>query len=278
MTEPIRSMRLPLINKRTSPFEVTISGDDIKKVANSHSKQEATRTSIWEQIKNWLCGTNKKEIKGKIYDLTHNNENLSVKSVLEKIDIFYDIKRQIEPVYHNEFKMSFEKKAEGEYTFSFFIGDITHTVYGNAKNDLDNIKEYKLTNGSQFLDKEIVGESHDTNEALKKALEQVKYYIDNEGTYRFTDVSSSNQKRLNTESLEDNVKDKMVNDPSLAQKWLSLNMKAFDYYADQHPPELVNSDGHPNVDDHLTIFGLTNYTNAEALKFWQKNLITLRLP
>lgn len=222
-------MSLSIQGKSLFVLNRTLSNEDVQCAINSSSKEEATHVGIWEKIKDWFCGTNTSEVLEKIYELTHSNDEPDTESILKKITAFYQLKEMVYPVYQNRFQASItQNNEEGTYTFSFSIKDVMDEralVYGSTEKDVYSLKERELTNNSEFLDSDIV-----IHEGLEVALNKVKY----DGKLNELEgVSLANQGRVNLNLLDEEAKQEMVINQRFAQKWISLQMKCFDYYAEQ---------------------------------------------
>ncbi|MBG6248543.1 MULTISPECIES: hypothetical protein [Symbiopectobacterium] len=206
----------------------TLSHEDVQRAINSSSKEEAAHVDIWEKVKDWFCGTNTSEALEKIYELKHNNDEPDTESILKKVAAFYQLKEMAYPVYQDRFQTSITPNEDGAYTFSFSIKDVMDEralVYGNTEKDIYSLKERELTNNSELLDYNTV-----IREGLDVALNQVKY--DDEKN-KLEGVCLANQGRVNLHLLHEETKQEMGINQHLAQKWVSLQMKCFDYYAAQ---------------------------------------------
>ncbi|WP_245677425.1 hypothetical protein [Candidatus Arsenophonus triatominarum] len=209
-------------------FKRMLSHEDIQHAINSSSKEEATHVGIWEKIKDWFCGTNASEALGKIYELTHSNDEPDTETILKKVTAFYQLKEMAYPVYQDRFQASITPNEDGAYTFSFSIRDVMDEralVYGNTEKDIYSLKERELTNNSELLDNNTV-----IREGLDGALNQVKY--DNEEN-KLEGAALANQGRVNLHLLNEETKQEMAVNQRFAQKWIALQMKCFDYYAAQ---------------------------------------------
>lgn len=209
-------------------FNRTLSNEDVQRAINSSSKEEATNVGIWEKIKDWFCGTNTSEALEKIYELTHSNDEPDTESTLKKVTAFYQLKEMAYPVYQDRFQASITPNEDGAYIFSFSIKDVMDEralVYGNTEKDIYSLKERELTNKSELLDHNTV-----IREGLDVALNQVKY---DDGKNKLEGVCLANQGRVNLHLLDKETKQEMAINQRLAQKWISLQMKCFDYYAQQ---------------------------------------------
>lgn len=207
-------------------FNRTLSNEAIKRAVESSSKEEATHIGIWEKIKDWFCGTNTSEALEKIYELTHNNDASDTESILKKVTAFYQLKEMVYPVYQDRFQASITPNEDSTYTFSFSIKDVMDErtlVYGNDEKDVYSLKERELTNNSEFLDKNTV-----IRKGLDVALNKVRY----DGKQnKLEGISLANQGRVNLHLLDEEAKQEMAINQRFAQKWISLQMKCFDYYA-----------------------------------------------
>lgn len=206
----------------------TLSHEDVKRAIDSSSKEEATQIGIWDKIKDWFCGTNTSEALEKIYELTHGNDEPDTESTLKKVTAFYQLKEMAYPVYQDRFQATIAPNEDGAYIFSFSIKDVMDErawVYGKTEKDIDSLNQRELTNNSELLDNIIV-----TREGLNVALNQVKY---DEQKNQLENVLLGNQARVNLHLLDKETKQEMAINPRLAQKWISLQMKCFDYYAEQ---------------------------------------------
>lgn len=221
-------MSLSIQGNSLFPFKRTLSHEDIQLAINASSKEEATNVGIWEKIKDWFCGTKTSEALEKIYELTHSNDEPDTESILKKVTAFYQLKEMAYPVYQDRFQASIIPNEDGTYTFSFSIKDVMderELVYGNTEKDISSLKEKKLTNNSEFLDNNTV-----IREGLDVALNKVKY--DDEKN-KLEGVYLANQGRVNLHLLDKETKQEMAINQRFAQKWISLQMKCFDYYAAQ---------------------------------------------
>lgn len=146
---------------------------------------------------------------------------INTESAVKKVIAFYQLKQMAHPVYQNKFQAFIRPKKDGPYTFSFLIQDAIDEdtfVYGNTEKDISDIKERELTNDSDLLDKNI---------PINCALNKVSY--DNK-LNKLEGISPANQKKIFLHLLDGKVKQKMAVYQSLAQKWILLQMKCFDYY------------------------------------------------
>ncbi|WP_440863227.1 hypothetical protein [Symbiopectobacterium purcellii] len=210
-------------------FNRTLSDEYIQRAINSSSKDEAIHVGIWEKIKDWFCGAKASEALEKIYELTHSNDEPTTESVLKKITAFYQLKEMAYPAYQNRFQAFItQNNKNGTYTLSFSIKNVMderELVYGSTEKDVCSLKERELTNSSELLDNDTV-----IREGLDVALNKVKY----DGKQnKFEGVSLANHGRVNLHLLNEEAKQEMAINQSLAQKWISLQMKCFDYYAQQ---------------------------------------------
>ncbi|WP_291972318.1 hypothetical protein [Candidatus Symbiopectobacterium sp.] len=221
-------MSLSIQGNSSFLFNRTLSHEDVQRAINSSSKEEAAHVGIWEKIKDWFCGTNTSEALEKIYELTHNNDELDTESILKKVTAFYQLKEMAHPVYQDRFQASITPNEYGAYTFSFSIKDVMGEralVYGNTEKDIYSLKERELTNNSELLDYNTV-----IREGLDVALNQVKY---DDGKNKLEGVCLANQGRVDLHLLHEETKQEMGINQHLAQKWVSLQMKCFDYYSTQ---------------------------------------------
>ncbi|HGJ5879469.1 MAG TPA: hypothetical protein ACHBZ9_10470, partial [Arsenophonus nasoniae] len=209
-------------------FNRTLSHEDLNRAIDSSSKEEATQIGIWDKIKDWFCGTNTSEALEKIYELTHGNDEPDTESILKKVTAFYQLKEMAYPVYQDRFQASITPNEDGTYTFSFSIKDVMDErtlVYGFTEKDINSLKEKELTNISEYLDKNTVAQ-----EGLDVTLNKVKY---DHKQNKLEGITSANQGRINLHLLDEETKKEMAINQHLAQKWISLQMKCFDYYAEQ---------------------------------------------
>ncbi|PAV02431.1 hypothetical protein CBG25_10905 [Arsenophonus sp. ENCA] len=209
-------------------FNRTLSDENIQRAINSSSKEEATHVGIWEKIKDWFYGTNTSEALGKIYELTHSNDEPDTEFILKKVTAFYQLKEMAYPVYQDRFQASITPNEDGAYIFSFSIKDVMDErtlVYGFTEKDIYSLKERELTNNSELLDHNIV-----IREGLDVALNQVKY---DHKQNKLEGITSANQGRINLHLLDEETKQEMAVNQRFAQKWIALQMKCFDYYAAQ---------------------------------------------
>ncbi len=209
-------------------FNRTLSNENIKQAIESSSKEKATHVGIWEKIKDWFCGTNTSEALEKIYVLTHNSDEYDTESILKKVTAFYQLKGMAYPVYQDGFKASITPNKNGSYTFTFSIKDVIDEysmIYGDPEKDVYSIKERKLTNNSELLNSNTV-----IHEGLDAALSKVKYdsKID-----KLENINIKNKIRMNLHLLSEKTKKEIDISKNLLQKWISLQMKCFDYYHDQ---------------------------------------------
>ncbi|WGM07892.1 hypothetical protein QE197_19990 (plasmid) [Arsenophonus nasoniae] len=229
-------MSLSIQSNSLFSFNRTLSNENIKHAIESSSKEEATDIGIWEKIKDWFCGSNTREALEKFYELTHNNDELNTNSMVKKIVAFYQLKEMASPIYQDKFEASITQNEDGIYTFSFSIKDIMRErllIYGTS-NDICDIKRKELTNNSELLDNNTV-----IHEGIDAALSKVKY--DNERN-KLEGITSANQGRVGLHLLSDKTKQEMAIDQSLLQRWITLQMKCFDYYAIQRS-SLDSTDG-----------------------------------
>ncbi|MFS1584056.1 MAG: hypothetical protein ACL7AY_15710, partial [Candidatus Arsenophonus phytopathogenicus] len=221
-------MSLSIQGNSLFSFNRTLSHEDVQRAINSTSKEEATHVGIWEKIKDWFCGTNTSEALEKFYVLTHDNDEPDTESILKKVTAFYQLKEMAYPVYQDRFQASITPNEDGTYTFSFSIKDVMDEralVYGNTEKDIYSLKKRELTNNSELLDNDTV-----IQEGLDVTLNKVKYdYKQNE----LEGITSANQPRVSLHLLDEETKQEMDINQHLAQKWISLQMKCFDYYAEQ---------------------------------------------
>ncbi|QZN94148.1 hypothetical protein [Symbiopectobacterium purcellii] len=222
-------MSLSIQGNSLFAFNRTFSDENIQRAINSSSKDEAIHVGIWEKIKDWFCGTNTSEALEKIYELTHNNDELDTESILKKVTAFYQLKEMAYPAYQDRFQAFITQNNEdGTYTFSFSIKNVMderELVYGSTEKDVCSLKERELTNSSELLDNDTV-----IRAGLDVALNKVKY----DGKQnKLEGVSLANQGRVNLHLLDEEAKQEMAINQRLAQKWISLQMKCFDYYVQQ---------------------------------------------
>ncbi|MFS1538351.1 MAG: hypothetical protein ACL7BU_15805 [Candidatus Phlomobacter fragariae] len=221
-------MSLSIQSNSLFVFNRTLTDEAIKHAVESSSKEEAAHIGIWEKIKDWVCRTNTSEALEKIYELTHNNDEPDTESILKKVISFYQLKEMTYPVYQDKFKASITQNEDGTYIFYFSIKDVMDEralFYGSTEKDVYSLKERELTNNSEFLDKNTV-----IREGLDVALNKVKY---NGKQNKLEGVSLANQGRVNLHLLDEESKQEMAINRRFAQKWISLQMKCFDYYAQQ---------------------------------------------
>ncbi|HGJ5857642.1 hypothetical protein [Arsenophonus nasoniae] len=209
-------------------FNRTLSHEDLNRAIDSSSKEEATQIGIWDKIKDWFCGTNTSEALEKIYELTHSNDEPDTESILKKVTAFYQLKEMAYPVYQDRFQASITPNEDGTYIFSFSIKDVMDKrilIYGFTEKDINSLKEKELTNISEYLDKNTVAQ-----EGLDVTLNKVKY---DHKQNKLEGITSANQGRINLHLLDEETKQEMAINQHLAQKWISLQMKCFDYYTEQ---------------------------------------------
>ncbi|MFS1537796.1 MAG: hypothetical protein ACL7BU_02850 [Candidatus Phlomobacter fragariae] len=220
-------MSLSIQSNSLFSFNRTLSNEYIQRAVNSSSKEEATHIGIWEKIKDWFCGINVSEALEHIYELTHNDNTFDTESAVNKVTAFYKLKEMASPIYQDKFQASITQNEYGFYTFSFSIKDVMREyllIYGTS-NDICDIKKRELTNNSEFLDKNTV-----ISKGIDAALNKVKY--DNEQN-KLKGITSANQERTGLNLLSDKTKQEIAIDQSLLQRWITLQMKCFDYYAMQ---------------------------------------------
>ncbi|MGX8940440.1 hypothetical protein ACWWJF_07780 [Symbiopectobacterium sp. Eva_TO] len=222
-------MSLSIQGNSLFTFNRTLSDENIQRAINSSSKDEAIHVGIWEKIKDWFCGTKASEALEKIYELTHSNDEPATESVLKKITAFYQLKEMAHPAYQDRFQAFITQNNEdGIYTFSFSIKNVMderELVYGSTEKDVCSLKERELTNSSELLDNDTV-----IREGLDVALNKVKY----DGKQnKLEGVSLANHGRVNLHLLDEEAKQEMAINQRFAQKWILLQMKCFDYYAQQ---------------------------------------------
>lgn len=225
------------------PFNRMLSHKDVQRAINCSSKKEATHVGVWAKIKDWFYGTNTSEALEKIYVLTHNNDEFDTEPTLKKVTTFYKLKEMAYPVYQDRFQANITPNEDGSYTFSFSIKDIMdeqELVYGYTEKDILALKERELTNNSELLDNNTV-----IREGLDVALNKVKY---DHKQNKLEGVTSANQGRVNLHLLDEETKQKMAINQRVAQEWISLQMKCFDYYAEQRSSlESINGLDIPRV-------------------------------
>lgn len=222
-------MSLSIQGNSLFAFSRTLSDEDIQRAINSSSKDESTHVGIWGKIKDFFCGTKTSEALEKIYELTHSNDEPDTESVLKKITAFYQLKEMAYTAYQDRFQASItQNNEEGTYTFSFSIKDVMderELVYGSTEKDVYSLKERELTNNSELLDNNTV-----IREGLDVAFNKLKY----DGKQnKLEGVSLANQGRVNLHLLDEEAKQAMAINQRFAQKWILLQMKCFDYYAQQ---------------------------------------------
>lgn len=208
------------------PFNIVISEKRLKRAIYGSSKEDAIKMGVWGKIKDWVCRNKKSKALKKIYDLTHNDHEPDTESALKTITSFYQLKEMIYPGFQDRFQASVTENEDGTYTFTFSIKDAMDErklVYGNFEKDVHAFSARKLTNNSEFLDTSNV-----SREGVDATLAKVAYDI---ALNKLEGISSPNQDRLYLHLLSERTKQKMGFDQRLAQEWITLQMKCFDYYA-----------------------------------------------
>ncbi|WP_341665618.1 hypothetical protein [Vibrio sp.] len=205
----------------------TISDSRIERVKNSHCKENAIQMGVWDKIKDWFCGSHKKEALSYLYDITHDLEQPTSSNAAQKMAAFAKLSMLAEgrsTLFHGEVF----SKGNSTYAFEFEIEgalEKTFVNYGELSQEAENISSKQLTNSSGYLLEENV-KKHGINGALK----QVSF--DNQ-TGLFEGITDSNQDRLSKDLLTAESRKLMADDNSLAQQWVETQLKCFDYFADQ---------------------------------------------
>lgn len=208
------------------PFNRTISNDKIERAITSDTKADAVALTLWDKIKDWFCGTKTSEVLERIFVLTHVDEKVNTEQALSAVLAFHQLRDMAYPIHFDKFRAAVTSNKEGQYTFSFSITDVMNerrASYGTHQDDVNVIRRQLLTNAGEFLNSDRVGDRQ-----VGTALAEVTY---DGGRKVFTGVSQANQNRLFLELLNDATKDAMAMRPKLAQEWLALQMKSFDYFA-----------------------------------------------
>ncbi|WP_334472873.1 hypothetical protein [Arsenophonus sp. PmNCSU2021_1] len=227
---------MPLSIQGNSPFlfNRTLSHESVQRAINSSSKEEAAYVGIWEKIKDWFCGTNTSEALKHIYELTHNNDNLSNQEIFKKIVSFYKLSEMVCPAYKDKFQLFIKQEEKENWIFTFSITGVIdehQLVYGekNIKKDICAIKESALTNENGFLETNNIK----NGENVFNALDKIRYMPNGEmkGILAPTkEIYFLNKRNLHLNLLNDFTKEKMVQEQRIIQEWVSLQMKCFDYY------------------------------------------------
>ncbi|BAE75111.1 hypothetical protein SGGMMB4_04276 [Sodalis glossinidius str. 'morsitans'] len=139
---------------------------------------------------------------------------------------FYQLRDMAYLIHFDKFRASVTADKEGHNAISFEIDgvmDKRSISYGRHHEDVNAIKRQTLTNSGEFLDSAHVGDRQ-----IEAALAEVSYDKD---LNLFTVVYQGNWDRLCLDRLTTATKDAMAMHPSLAQEWLTLHMKSFDYFA-----------------------------------------------
>ncbi|WP_114785715.1 hypothetical protein [Vibrio tetraodonis] len=208
-------------------IERTISDARIENVKNAHCKEDAIQMGIWDKIKDWFCGSHKKEALSYLYDITHDIEQSTSSNAAKKMEAFAKLSILAEgrsAIFHGQItsiddsRFAFEFEIEG-------VLEKTRINYGELSEEAENISRKQLTNSSGYLLEENV-KKHGVDGALK----QVSF--DNK-TELFEGITDCNQERLSKDLLTAECRKLMADDNSLAQKWVETQLKCFDYYADQ---------------------------------------------
>lgn len=208
------------------PFNRTISSDKIARAINSDNKADAMALNLWDKIKDWFCGTKTCEVLEKIFVITHGEGNMTTEQALSKVIAFHQLQGMAYPIHDDKFYAVVTSNGEGSYRFSFTIAGVMKVqslCYGKHEGDITAIQRHALTNDSEFLLPAHVGDK-----TVGCALTSITY--DKERN-EFNGVSQANQGRLSLHLLSDAAKERLARHPELAQAWVSLQMKTFDFYA-----------------------------------------------
>ncbi|MEN3258431.1 hypothetical protein AAH678_06440 [Sodalis endosymbiont of Spalangia cameroni] len=208
------------------PFNRTISSDKIARAINSDNKADAMALNLWDKIKDWFCGTKTCEVLEKIFVITHGEGNITTQQALSKVIAFHQLQGMAYPIHDDKFHAVVTSNGEGSYRFSFAIAGVMKGLslyYGKHEGDIRAIQRHALTNDSEFLLPAHVGDK-----TVGCAISSISY--DKERN-EFNGVSQANQGRLSLHLLSDAAKDRLARHPELAQAWVSLQMKTFDFYA-----------------------------------------------
>ncbi|WP_406706054.1 hypothetical protein [Sodalis sp.] len=208
------------------PFNRTISSDKIARAINSDNKADAMALNLWDKIKDWFCGTKTCEVLEKIFVITHGEGNMTTQQALSKVIAFHQLQGMAYPIHDDKFHAVVTSNGEGSYRFSFAIAGVMKgqsLCYGKHEGDIRAIQRHALTNDSEFLLPAQVGDK-----TVGCAISSISY--DKERN-EFNGVSQANQGRLSLHLLSDAAKDRLARHPELAQAWVSLQMKTFDFYA-----------------------------------------------
>ncbi|AHF76119.1 hypothetical protein Sant_1045 [Sodalis praecaptivus] len=182
--------------------------------------------NLWDKIKDWFCGTKTCEVLEKIFVITHGEGNMTTQQALSKVIAFYQLQGMAYPIHDDKFHAVVTSNGEGSYRFSFSIAGVMKgqsLCYGKHEGDIRAIQRHALTNDSEFLLPAHVGDK-----TVGCAISSISY--DKERN-EFNGVSQANQGRLSLHLLSDAAKDRLARHPELAQAWVSLQMKTFDFYA-----------------------------------------------
>lgn len=111
------------IKSNTLPFiSETISDARIAYVKNlAMTKEDATVMRIWDKIKDWFCGTRKKEALGHIYDLTHQGNLSKPQFALQCIKAFHSLSTMVGAAYQDKFKALITENPQGGWDLEFII-------------------------------------------------------------------------------------------------------------------------------------------------------------
>ncbi|WP_063657506.1 hypothetical protein [Candidatus Arsenophonus triatominarum] len=130
-------------------FNRTLSNEYVQRAVNSSSKEDAIHIGIWEKIKDWFCGTNASEALEHIYELTHNDNEFTTESAVNKVIAFYKLKEMVSPAYQDKFQAFITQNEDDTYIFSFSIKDVMDEralVYGSTEKDVYSVEKKELTN------------------------------------------------------------------------------------------------------------------------------------
>ncbi|CAM3675810.1 hypothetical protein [Vibrio aquimaris] len=205
----------------------TISDSRIERVKNSHCKEDAIQMGVWDKVKDWFCGSHKKEALSHLYDITHDIEQSTSSNAAEKMAAFAKLSMLAEgrsALFHGQIisiddaRFAFEFEIEG-------VLEKTCINYGELSEEAKSIFMKQLTNSSGYLLEENV-KKFGVNGALKHVS------FDNK-TELFEGITDCNQERLSISLLPPESKKLMAEDKSFAQQWIETQLKCFDYFSDQ---------------------------------------------
>lgn len=244
-------------------FNRIISDGRIDHVKNANSKEDAIKMGVWDKIKDWFCRTHKAEALSALYEITHNQGINGVDSAVNKMESFYKLSKMSGDAFRNRFYAEVINNIDGDNAFTFRYGidgilDRQCVDYGNLREDFESIHHRELTNLSKFLKSEDV-----KIYGIVGALNNVSY---DSTINEFTGVRAQAQDYICKDLLTLEAKSRMNDIPQVAQKWLSLQMKAFDLSAkleslDGLGMTVIDKDDVWLIDAHRSVTTVLNKIN-----------------